>query len=121
MQLIRVSERLATSGPPGGKFHGKALQQTMHESDATTRVSFVHFEAGAHTMWHSHSAGQVLHIVAGSARVRPWGDKTHELAAGDTAIAPPGEKHWHGAAADAEMTQLAITCGEVTWAEDVED
>ncbi len=123
MQLIRASERIppGSKPPTGGRFHGRALLQAMHQTDAKTQVGFVHFEAGAHTMWHTHSGGQVLHIVEGNARVRPWGDKTHELAAGDTAIAPPGEKHWHGASLDAEMTQLAITSGDVTWLEDVED
>jgi quercetin dioxygenase-like cupin family protein len=122
MQLIRASQRIPPGSKPpvGGRFHGAALQQAMHQTDAKTQVSFVHFEPGAHTMWHTHSGGQVLHIVEGNARVRPWGDKTHELAVGDTAIAPPGEKHWHGASIDAEMTQLAITSGEVTWLEDVE-
>jgi len=123
MQLIRASERIPSGSKPpaGGRFHGSALAQTLFDSADKTRVSFVHFEPGAHTMWHTHSGGQVLHIVEGSARVRPWGDKTHELAAGDTAIALPGEKHWHGASPDAAMTQLAITTGEVTWLEDVED
>jgi quercetin dioxygenase-like cupin family protein len=124
MQLIRASERVPSGSKPpaGGRFHGQASQQPLHRSDETTHVSFVQFEPGAHTMWHIHSGGQVLHIVEGNARVRPWGDKTHELAAGDTAIAPPGEKHWHGASLDAAMTQLAITSGDVTtWLEDVED
>jgi quercetin dioxygenase-like cupin family protein len=44
----------------------------------------------------------------------------NSLSAGDTAITPPGEKHWHGATADGPMTQLAITSGEVTWLEDVQ-
>jgi quercetin dioxygenase-like cupin family protein len=121
MKLIRASERIPSGSKPpvGGRFQGRALQNAMHQTDARTQVSFVHFDPGAHTMWHTHSGGQVLHIVEGNARVRPWGDKTHELAAGDTAIAPPGEKHWHGASPDAAMTQLAITSGDVTWLEDV--
>ena len=123
MQLIKASERIPAGArpPAGGRFHGRAMQRLLHESDASTRASFVHFEPGAHTMWHTHTAGQVLHIIEGRASVRAWGDQTYELVAGDTVVAPPGEKHWHGAAADIAMTQLAITCGEVTWLEDVED
>jgi 4-carboxymuconolactone decarboxylase len=121
MQLIRASERIPSGSKPpaGGRFRGSALAQTLFDTADKTRVSFVHFESGAHTMWHTHSGGQLLHIVEGSARVQPWGDKTHELAAGDTAISPPGEKHWHGASLDAAMTQLAITSGDVSWLEDV--
>jgi quercetin dioxygenase-like cupin family protein len=121
MQLIRASERIPSGSEPpaGGRFHGSALAQTLFDTADKTRVSFVHFEPGAHTMWHTHSGGQLLHIVEGNARVQPWGDKIHELAAGDTAIAPPGEKHWHGASLDAGMTQMAITSGDVAWLEDV--
>ncbi len=109
MQVIKASERIsAGANPPAGHFHGRAMQQLLHQSDAATRASFVR-------------GGQVLHIVEGRARVRAWGDSTHELVAGDTVVAPPGEKHWHGAAADVAMTHLAITCGDVTWLEDVEE
>jgi len=122
VQVIKASERIsAGANPPAGHFHGRAMQQLLHQSDAATRASFVRFEPGANTMWHTHTGGQVLHIVEGRARVRAWGDSTHELVAGETIVAPPGEKHWHGAAADVAMTHLAITCGDVTWLEDVEE
>ncbi len=60
----------------------------------------------------------LLYIVEGSARVQAWGDAAQSLEVGDTAVAPPGEKHWHGASAGGPMTQLAVTSGEVTWMED---
>jgi quercetin dioxygenase-like cupin family protein len=123
MQVIRASERLRDNArPPAGRFHGRAMQQLLHESDDQTRTSFVRFAGGAHTHWHTHSGGLVLHIVEGRARVQAWDeDQMHELVAGDTAISPPGEKHRHGAAADTAMTQLAVTSGEVTWLEDAEE
>jgi len=122
VELIKASERItAGANPPAGHFHGQAMQRLLHQSDAATRASFVHFDPGAHTMWHTHAGGQVLQIVDGRARVRAWGDSTHELVAGDSVVTPPGEKHWHGAAADVAMTHLAITSGEVTWLEDVEE
>ena len=123
MKVIKASERLrAETLPPTGRFHGQVMQRPLHASDAQTRASFVHFEPGSHTHWHTHSGGQVLYIVQGRARVQAWEDDTmHDLAAGDTAISPPGEKHRHGAAADVAMTHLAVTCGEVSWLEDAED
>ncbi len=123
MQVIKASERLRdNTRPPTGRFHGQAMQQLLHESDGQTRTSFVRFDGGAHTHWHTHSGGQVLHIVEGRVRVQAWDeDEMHELVVGDTAISPPGEKHRHGAAADTAMTHLAVTCGEVTWLEDVEE
>jgi quercetin dioxygenase-like cupin family protein len=104
---------------PQGRFQGRALQHTLHQTDEETRGSFVSFEAGAHTHWHRHSGGQLIHIVEGVARVQAWGEPLQSLGVGDTAIAPPGEKHWHGAGTDVPMTQLVVTSGEVTWLEDV--
>lgn len=121
MVVIRAAERVGGDSPqPKGRFHGHAAQHTMHETGEQTRASFVRFEPGAHTHWHSHSGGQLLHIVEGTARVQAWGDSVQSLEVGDTAVAPPGEKHWHGASAGGPMTQLAVTSGEVTWMEDAE-
>ena len=119
MKVIRAADRVSGDAPsPKGRFSGRAMQNTLHETAEQTRGSFVRFESGAHTHWHKHSGGQVLHIMEGSARVQAWGGELESLSAGDTAIAPPGEKHWHGASADGPMTQLAVTSGEVTWLED---
>ena len=84
------------------------------------RVDRFHYPPGGHTHWHVHSGGQLLHIVEGNARAQAWGEPMQKLNTGDTAITPPGEKHWHGATTDGPMTQLAITSGEVTWLEDAE-
>lgn len=119
MKVIKSADRIRDDAqPPKGKFHGHALQHTMYETAEETRGSFVRFEPGAHTHWHKHSGGQLLHIVEGSARVQAWGEPVQSLRAGDTAVAPPDEKHWHGASEDGPMTQLAVTSGAVAWLED---
>jgi quercetin dioxygenase-like cupin family protein len=121
MRVIKPAERIGGDAqPPKGRFHGHARQSLLLETSEETRASFVRFEPGAHTHWHRHSGGQVLHIIDGSARVQPWGGAVHPLEVGDTVVAPPGEKHWHGAGAGGPMTQLAFTSGEVTWLEEVE-
>jgi quercetin dioxygenase-like cupin family protein len=120
MRVIKVADRMGGEVlPPKGSFHGNASQRTLHETAEATRASFVRFEPEAHTHWHKHSGGQLLQIIEGRARVQAWGEPMQSLGAGDTAIAPPGEKHWHGASTDGPMTQLAITSGEITWLEDV--
>ena len=122
MRVIKPADRIGGDAePPKGKFHGHAMQSLLHHTTEETRASFVRFEPGAHTHWHQHSGGQVLHIIDGVARVQAWGGEGVSLAAGDTAVAPPGEKHWHGAGERAPMTQLALTSGEVTWLEEVEN
>jgi quercetin dioxygenase-like cupin family protein len=119
MRVIRAADRIGgDSRPPKGRFHGHALQNLLHETTEETRISFVRFEPGAHTQWHRHAGGQVIHIVEGSATVAAWGEATESLSAGDTVIAPRGEKHWHGASGDGPLNQIAVTSGEVTRLED---
>ncbi|HEX3508749.1 MAG TPA: cupin domain-containing protein [Candidatus Dormibacteraeota bacterium] len=121
MRVIKAADRIGgDSEPPKGKFHGHAMQSTLHHTAKETRASFVRFEPGAHTHWHEHSGGQVLHIIDGVARVQAWGGDVASVSAGDTVIAPPGEKHWHGAGEGGPMTQLALTSGEVTWLEEAD-
>ena len=37
------------------------------------------------------------------------------VAVGDTAFIPPGEEHWHGAAADGYLVHIAISLGGADW------
>jgi quercetin dioxygenase-like cupin family protein len=121
MRVIKSADRISGDAqPPKGEFHGHALQTPLSDTSERTSVSFVRFEAGAHTHWHKHSGGQVLHIVEGRARVQAWGEEAHSLGAGDTVVSPPDEKHWHGAGEFGPMTQLALTAGEVSWFEEVD-
>ena len=90
------------------------------------RALRVTFEPGARTAWHTHPHGQVLHILAGVARVQRVGEAVVEVHPGDTVWFEPGERHWHGAAPGRLMAHLAIqhvTAGEeaATWFEHVTD
>ncbi len=75
---------------------------------ARVSVASVTFEPGARTAWHSHPAGQTLIVTAGCGRVQSWGGSIEEIRPGDVVWAPPGEKHWHGAAPTTAMTHLSI-------------
>jgi quercetin dioxygenase-like cupin family protein len=120
MALIRRGEFLAADvRKPEGGFTGDADQRPIvaQLDPHSVRVSFVRFQPGATTHWHSHSGGQVLHVVEGVGRVQNRGEETVELRVGDTVTVEPGGDHWHGAAAGSPMTHLAVTIGEVTWKE----
>ena len=120
MALIRRGEFLAADvRKPEGGFTGDADQRPIlaQLDPRPVRVSFVRFQPGATTHWHSHSGGQALHVVDGEGRVQNRGEETVELRVGDTVTVEPGEDHWHGAAAGSSMTHLAVTIGEVTWKE----
>ena len=68
----------------------------------------VTFEPGARTAWHTHPLGQTLIVTSGAGRVPRWGGPVEEIRPGDVVWIPPGEKHWHGAAATTAMTHTAI-------------
>jgi quercetin dioxygenase-like cupin family protein len=96
------------------------------EEPSRVRVNAVHFAPGARTAWHSHAVGQTLHVTEGTGLVQARGADMLVMRSGDTVYTPPGEWHWHGAAAGHFMTHLAIweapeTGPESEWGELVTD
>ena len=120
MALIRRGQEMEGDlRKPQGAFTGDADQNPIHtqvESEPV-RVSFVRFQPGATTHWHSHSGGQVLHVIEGEGHAQDRGFAIVLLRPGDTVTAEAGQEHWHGAAQGSAMTHLAVTIGEVTWLE----
>jgi len=80
---------------------------TAHEPARTVGVT-VTFEPGARTAWHVHPLGQTLVVTAGGGAVQRLGGPIEQIRPGDVVWIPPGEKHWHGAAATTAMTHIAI-------------
>ena len=120
MALIRRGEAMEGDlRKPQGGFTGDADQRPIHTQlePEPVRVSFVRFQTGVTTHWHSHSGGQVLHVVDGEGRAQNRGAEAIVLKAGDTLTAEAGQDHWHGAAPGSTMTHLAVTIGEVSWKE----
>ncbi len=100
---------------PSGKgseenFSGAVRIDPLFRAPDPARVSVasVTFEPGARTAWHSHPLGQTLVVTAGCGRVQRWEGPAEEIRPGDVVWAPPGEKHWHGAAPTTAMTHLSI-------------
>jgi quercetin dioxygenase-like cupin family protein len=98
------------------------------EEPSRMRVNAVRFAPGARTAWHSHAMGQTLHVTEGVGLVQSRGGDVIEMRPGDTIFTPPGEWHWHGAAADHFMTHLAMWEGpgedngpESDWGDHVTD
>ncbi len=67
----------------------------------------------------------MLVVTAGRGWVQQWGNAPQAIAEGDVVWIPPGIKHWHGAAAAAAMTHLAVQeqldAKAVQWMEKVND
>jgi quercetin dioxygenase-like cupin family protein len=117
-----------TSKGPDERFTGDVYVDPIVQPDAGFSVAAVHFTPGAHTAWHSHAAGQVLHCTEGRGLV-VTADEVIALRPGDTVWTPPDVRHWHGAVPDHFMTHLAMSDtvelaeGQeaVTWQEHVDD
>jgi quercetin dioxygenase-like cupin family protein len=81
---------------------------TTMQVPSRIRVTAVRFSPRARTAWHSHAAGQTLHVTEGVGRAQARSGAVITIRPGDTIYTPPGEWHWHGAAPDNFMTHLAI-------------
>ena len=89
----------------------------------------VTFEPGCRNNWHIHHAksggGQMLICVGGRGWYQEWGKEPVEMTPGTVVNIPADVKHWHGAAADAWFSHLALEIsGEETsneWLEPVDD
>jgi quercetin dioxygenase-like cupin family protein len=92
------------------------------QDPSRARANMVRFAPGARTAWHSHGLGQTLYIVEGIALIQSRGTEILEAHPGDVIWTPPGEEHWHGAAAGQFMSHLALwETDEVAWLEHVTD
>lgn len=110
MEIKRSGSQPSGKGDPG-HFTGSVRIDPLNTAPQPARVSCaaVTFEPGSRTHWHSHPLGQTLVVIAGSGRVQRWGDSIiQEIHPGDVVWAPPGEKHWHGAASATAVTHIAI-------------
>lgn len=121
MPTLKRGEELSSGArAPQGRFRGNALQRMLHESPEPhpVRVSVVRFEPGAVNYWHSHSGGQVLHVISGVGRHQRRGEEVETLQAGDTASVEAGQVHWHGASREESMAHIAISIGETEWTDE---
>ena len=110
MEIKRSGTRQPTEGL-AEYFTGSVLIDPLHKAAAPARTFAVNvtFQPGARTVWHTHPLGQLLFITTGRGRAQLWGQPVQDLQPGDVVWIAPGEKHWHGAAADSAVTHVAVT------------
>jgi len=103
----------------GGTFTGAVWGDPLMPPSDGVMMNTVYFSPGARTYWHRHEGGQVIHVTSGQGWVVERGGSAARVRNGDTVWAPPGEEHWHGAAADAFMVHVAVSMGQTEWLEEV--
>jgi len=82
----------------------------------------VTFQAGTRTAWHTHTGTQLLLVTAGTCRFQKDGEPVREAGVGSVISIEAGERHWHGATADAVATHVALNVDATThWLEKVSD
>jgi quercetin dioxygenase-like cupin family protein len=106
---MEVQPKTATSKGPVERFTGDVWVDMITLGPAAITAAMVRFAPGAHTAWHRHALGQTLHVTEGLGFVQARGGPAVAIRPGDTIWTPPGEWHWHGAAADRFMCHLALS------------
>ena len=109
MEIKRSGSQPSGKGP-AKYFTGQVRVDPLFTAPDPARVvgASVTFEPGARTAWHSHPLGQTLIVTTGCGWVQIWDGPIEKIRPGDVIWIPPGEKHWHGAAATTAMTHIAI-------------
>jgi 4-carboxymuconolactone decarboxylase len=101
-------------------FSGRARVKRLGGAGSSPEIRAfrVAFQAGARTHWHVHSGPQLLIVVEGRCLVQKWGETVQTAEVGDVVHIPAGQKHWHGAGANAPATHIAVNVdAETTWLE----
>ncbi len=123
----RPSETRGAHAVPADWFTGEVRLAPVIEAPdpARLRASVVTFQPGARTNWHTHPLGQTLYVISGKGRAQSAGGPIVTFGPGDVLWFAPGERHWHGAAPDSEMTHVAMQEAQngshIDWAEPVTD
>jgi len=124
--ILRSASRTPYQAP-AEHFTGKVRVAPLFSPHPPARASaaYVTFAPGARTDWHTHPLGQTLIVTEGSGLIQFWNGPIQRIEPGDVVSIPAGQKHWHGAAATAAMTHLAIQeqvdGKSVDWLEKVSD
>lgn len=103
-------------------FSGDAMTGLLGAAAETEAVKLylVRFAPAARTFWHIHSGSQILVVTEGRCRYQREGGPVEEIGEGRSVRFEPGERHWHGAAADQGCSHIAINLasGSTEWQEE---
>jgi quercetin dioxygenase-like cupin family protein len=105
IKRARDAERVPRSGP---LFVGEhEYRAAVGAESRQFRLGEMTFRDGTRTKLHVHDSEQVILVTAGVGIVAT-ADAEHRIEAGDVAIIPLGEPHWHGSGPGDVVTQWSI-------------
>jgi len=106
----------------GGGATQSTFTGTVTPLDASDlRALRYQYAAGARSYWHVHDGSQILLLEKGRGLAQIQGQPVQELLPGKAVVFPAGLPHWHGAAPDEGLTQIAVNVGTVKWMDPVTD
>jgi len=108
MVTIRRIDKQALAKSDNPIFIGDVFRQGLTEGlSKQLSVAVVSFPNGARNVFHTHAGDQVLIVTEGEGIIASETEE-FQVTAGDVAIIPAGERHWHGARPGKSMTHLSI-------------
>jgi quercetin dioxygenase-like cupin family protein len=124
MRRIAVLGVLVATGAVGSVLSGQQANFTgavKNVDAADVRAVRFQYEAGARSYWHTHEGSQILILEKGRGRVQEQGKPVREMVPNQPVFLAAGVPHWHGAAPDEGLTQIAVNLGGVKWGQAVTD
>jgi len=108
MNVVKIG-KVKKERHSGKLFTGSVTLQPIigKELNSDLVISQVNFGPGIRNKFHTHSCQQILIVTKGKGIVATEKEQL-TISLGDVVLLPPGEKHWHGAAAGCKFSHLYI-------------
>jgi quercetin dioxygenase-like cupin family protein len=114
---VRILSPSASLSPSGSAIFTGAVSTAAVLQDPCSweqaKVSFVRFEPGSRTQWHTHDGDQLLLVVEGTGHIGSDEGRL-DVRPGDTVLIPAGTRHYHGASSTEPMAHYSILGGSAT-------
>ena len=104
---VMKSTNIAKIVPEDPIFTGDVTVQPLIDEGNTFMSDVVNFSKGVRNKLHTHTTDQILIITHGKGYVATESEKV-EVEPGDIILIPAGERHWHGATENSEMSHIHI-------------
>ncbi len=111
MEIVKKDQNPAEDRSDAPIFYGGKVEgRSIVGGGMSTYFNFnqVTFYNGSKNYFHEHTSDQILFGLSGKGYVVNE-TETVEFEAGDTAVIPAGEKHWHGAQDGQDFSHISLT------------